>query len=159
MDTATNLATVSLEIKHTFTAPIERVFEAWASESAISRWFGPGNEMKTIVEAHDFRVGGEYRYRLITQVSSSSNGAEGMHHVVAGKYLEIDEPHRLVFTWNWLENGMDVGESLVSLDFITSGEHTELILRHEKLPGKEACAAHREGWEDTLECLGQYLQG
>lgn len=157
MDSAVKPAVASLEVRRLINAPRQQVFNAWADEQQLACWMGPTDEMETIVEAHDFRVDGEYRYRLITRHDDPLRGPAGVNHVAAGIFVEVNEPERLTFTWQWVENGMDMDETLVTLDFIDLGDKTELVLLHEKLPNDEAVEAHREGWEGCLACLDRYI--
>ncbi|UCE89074.1 MAG: SRPBCC domain-containing protein [Pseudomonadota bacterium] len=157
MDIAAQTTAASLEIRRTFDAPPERVFAAWTTVEALEKWMGPVDDMVTRVEAYELRVGGKYRFRLITRNDDDTTGPAGTEHVVEGTFVEIRPHQRLAFTWAWVENGMDIGETLVTLDFTARGKQTELVLLHEKLPTDEAHEAHREGWEGCLHCLGKYL--
>jgi uncharacterized protein YndB with AHSA1/START domain len=71
-----------------FNAPRQIVFDAWTKPEHLERWFGLRTE-KTEAEV-DLRVGGSYRYVL-------GDGAGG-EMVIAGEYLEIQPPERLVCT-------------------------------------------------------------
>ena len=157
MDIAAKPASATLEIRRTFNTTRDKVFNAWANASAIAQWIGPADQMDSQIEAHDFQAGGEFRYRLITKNDDPIRGPAGINHVAAGNFVEIEEPSRIVFTWQWIENGMDIGQTLVTLEFIEQDNKTELILLHEKLPTTEAREAHRDGWEGWLRCLDNYL--
>jgi uncharacterized protein YndB with AHSA1/START domain len=71
-----------------FRAPRALVFDAWTKPEHIARWFGLRGE-KTDATV-DLRVGGSYRYVL-------ADGAGG-EMAIAGEYLEISPPERLVCT-------------------------------------------------------------
>ena len=96
----------------------------------------------------DAVVGGSYRI-----VMHQPDG-EVVEHV--GKYLEIDPPHRLVFTW--ASPATQRKDSLVSIDFIESEGTTEISLTHEQLPEYMA-QAHVGGWTSALEKLAARAQG
>ncbi len=55
-----------LEMIRTFDAPRERVFDAFASLEAMSRWFGPAT-CDVQGGSLDFEVGGQYRLELQTE--------------------------------------------------------------------------------------------
>jgi uncharacterized protein YndB with AHSA1/START domain len=57
---------------------------------------------------------------------------------------------KLVYTWSWESPGMDVGETLVTVEFIDKGEVTELVLTHERFPNAEAANKHTEGWSGCI---------
>jgi uncharacterized protein YndB with AHSA1/START domain len=75
-----------------FDAPAERVFDAWLTRSMIDQWmFGPAVRDEEIVRLSiDPRVGGAFSFVVDRQ-------GEEIDHI--GKYLEIERPRRLVFTW------------------------------------------------------------
>src|SRR5689334_16478803 len=85
---------VKVHVTRRYSASPERVFDAWLDSKTIGTWmFGhvPGEEMVRI--SVDPRVGGGFSFVVRRQ------GRE-LDHV--GKYLEIDRPRRLVFTWGIL---------------------------------------------------------
>ena len=79
--------------------------------------------------------------------------AEGQTHTAVGTYREISPPTRLVYTWDWVEEEYQVGETLVTVEFKDLGGSTEVVLRHERFPAAEATAAHEEGWTSCLTRL------
>ena len=72
------------------------------------------------------------------------------------------ESHRLLIArWScstMLFRYLDVRTStrLVTVEFIASGESTEIVLTHERLPG-DALAAHTGGWTDILNGLARSM--
>lgn len=158
MGAATEHVETTLQIKRTIKAPPEKVFHAWADPQAVAQWMGPSDDMETIVEVQDFNIGGEYRWRMTAKHDTEHAGPKGTTHVVGGRYVAIEPPRLLSFTWAWLENGMDVGESLVTLEFNEVDNGTELVLTHDKLPTPEAVKAHGDGWEGCLNCLVHYFK-
>ncbi|MFC5219770.1 SRPBCC family protein [Streptomyces coerulescens] len=96
-----------------------------------------------------FEPGGAYR----TNVTGEN--------VAEGRFIEIDPPKRLVFTWGWAEGGMPVapGSTTVEITLEPVPEGTLLRLHHRGLPTPEACAAHEEGWTHYVERLATAAQG
>jgi hypothetical protein len=47
-----------------------------------------------------------------------------------------------------------VGETLITVEFNARGEHTEVVMIHEKLPNAEFRDMHNEGWTSCLDKLG-----
>ena len=134
--------------RHLYEAPADQVFAAWTQAKALARWFVPC-PTQVEVAALDLRVGGHYRIRM-----RDENGT----HVASGIYQEIQPPERLVFTWERAEGGMDIGQTLVTLEFHTQGKFTELVLIHERLPEIAARNEHEQGWTECLNALAGYLQ-
>lgn len=128
----------SLRITRILPAPVEWVWLALTRPEALADWFWPPRLNPRVTA--DPRPGGEYRI-------------EGKGMAVSGRYLEVDEPRRLVFTWRW--DGDDT-ESMVTIDLVGLGAKTELTLVHDRLDGDEDCENHLLGWNDCLERLGQY---
>jgi uncharacterized protein YndB with AHSA1/START domain/catechol 2,3-dioxygenase-like lactoylglutathione lyase family enzyme len=78
-------------VTRTFTASRQRVFDAHTRPELLRRWFGPHGWRLTVCEI-DLRPGGTWHYVL--------RGRDGEEMALAGTYLEIDPPHRLVMTEN-----------------------------------------------------------
>ncbi len=67
-----------------------------------------------------------------------------------GTYRLIDPPRKLVYTWNW-ENST-TPDTLVTVDFRSQGESTEVTVTHEKFLDIETRDKHNEGWTG---CMGR----
>ena len=139
-----------LNVERVFEASPERVFAAWTEPHLLKRWWGPVGCTVTAAEV-DLRVGG--RYRLGIQQPSAPEP-----YFVSGTYQLIQPPHKLVFTWRWENPDMDIGDSLVSIEFRAKGNKTQLQLTHERLPTPEVRSHHQEGWLSILENLSSFLK-
>ncbi|MCH7663230.1 MAG: SRPBCC domain-containing protein [Chloroflexi bacterium] len=137
-----------LVLTRIFDAPPKRVFAAWTDPQLLAQWWGPPGSVVKEVEV-DLRVDGRYRIGILHP--------EGELLFVRGVYREIEPVGKLAFTWRWENPNMDIGESLVTLEFQAEGEKTELRLSHALLPNAEARAGHAEGWEGILSELGDFL--
>ena len=82
---------INVRVTRRYTAPPERVFDAWLDAEMIGKWmFGPALRDEEIVRLSlDARVGGSFSFVVRRQ-------GEEIDHM--GEYLEIDRPRRLVFT-------------------------------------------------------------
>ena len=143
----------ALIIKRCFNAPIDRVFEAWTNADVLANWFGPVGFTVTTAKI-DLIVGG--KYLIVLQPPEG----EAIKHF--GEYLEINQPDKLVFTWileNQPCNGSknQCGETLVSIDFKQNRQMTEIVLKHEHLPDKEAYDGHAFGWNSALDSFDTFL--
>jgi uncharacterized protein YndB with AHSA1/START domain len=79
----------SIAITRTFDAPNDVVFAAWTTPSQFAAWFGTAaNTVDDVVM--DVREGGGWKARMVT--------GDGMVIGWHGSYVEVDPPHRLVFT-------------------------------------------------------------
>ena len=132
----------ALEIKRTFQAPREKVFEAWTDAEKLNRWFAPSDDYEVSAEC-DPRPGGNYHIQMTHK--------EGNVHAVVGEYREVIPPEKLVFTWSW-EDGSVQG-SLVAVDFRDVGGATEVTLTHNGFPSAEWRDKHNQGWAGCLSRL------
>lgn len=78
-------------------------------------------------------------------------------HTTRGTFLVIDPPHRLVFTWAWEEGVYADIETEVEIEFLATGEGTELILRQRRFTSEEMRDDHNGGWTSCLDCLAEIL--
>ena len=136
----------TLQVRRTFSVSREELFKAWTEPEELKKWFGPDETCQIPIAEIDLRVEGRYRIRI------ESN--EGAVHQVTGIYREVKAPEKLVFTWFWEEGGMDIEETLVTVEFQDAGEsNTEVILTHQRFPNQEAVNNHRQGWQGSLNRL------
>ena len=131
----------SLRIERRLAAGPDRVWRALTEAGALAEWFWPERLRPTAVA--DARPGGAFRI-----------AATGSPMAVSGIYLEVDRPHRLVFTWRW--DG-DYSETLVTIELVGDGAGTSLILTHERFADDTDRANHEVGWSDCLGRLPGYL--
>ena len=134
----------SLQMTRVIGAPVERVFEAWTRPEHMRRWACPEDAKITDLQV-DLRVEGAYRLQM--------TGVDGSTHTAYGVYREVEAPHRLVYTWDWEEEEHRMGETVVTVEFRSLGEGTEVALTHEGFPAKEATEGHNLGW---TSCLSQF---
>lgn len=132
----------TLHLTRVLAAPPERVWRAFTDPAALAAWFWP-QRFATTAET-DLRVGGRYRI-----------DGPGAGMAVGGKYVSVEPPSRLVFTWRW--DG-EVDETLVTLHLVPAGNGTELTLTHEGFTDDPTRDNHAKGWSDCLDRLPDGLQ-
>jgi uncharacterized protein YndB with AHSA1/START domain len=104
-------------ITRTFDAPARLVFEAWTRPEIIMRWWTPASFGITFISCEtDVRPGGTYRF-----VMGHPSFDQPMAFV--GRYLEVDPPHRLVWTNEESEDG-----SVTTVTFEERDGKTYLVL-------------------------------
>jgi uncharacterized protein YndB with AHSA1/START domain len=151
-----------LQVRRTFDAPRERVFEAWIDPNLLRRWLTGWRGGSSPHAETDPRVGGEFRITTTSWLGGLVGllpGRDRYIHMI-GRYLEIDPPERLVFTLGWEAVPlvhMDREASTVTVEFKEKGDGTEVVLTHEKQPNRRVRAFHRTGWEASLRKLGKLL--
>ncbi len=132
-------------VTRVFAAPAECVFDAWLDPNAAGKWlFATENGEMVRVEI-DARVGGRF-------IFVDRRDGEDIRHT--GKYLAIDRPRRLVFTF-----GVPKYSPLytrVTIDVVPRGSQCELTLTHEGvLPAY--LEATKSGWTNILGGLAAAL--
>lgn len=137
---------ISVQLKRVFPYRAEVVFEAWSKPELLSQWFGCGPKNSATVLEFDFKVDGNYR---ITQDEPDGKPV----HVATGKFREIIENERLVFTFDFEPPATQMGETLVTIEFNNVGGETELVLTHSLLPNEDARAGVEHGWCGGLNKL------
>jgi uncharacterized protein YndB with AHSA1/START domain len=136
-----------LVIRRSYAAPLARVWDAWTKPRQMSRWMGPPDAPRPAEVSADLRVGG--RYRIVMYAAS------GETHRVGGTYREIEPRRKLVYTWAW--ESTPERESLVTVEFLRSGEGTDLLLTHERFADRDARDRHGAGWTACLDRLARSI--
>lgn len=120
----------------------ELAFDAWTEANQLVEWFAHWAEM-TVSVGDGFEI-----------------GWEGFDGVWQGRYLEIERPERLVFSWLPPESVFPAGayETRVSLTFDEVEEgRTRLTLEHTGFEGTAELEAQLQAWRPYLFALRAYL--
>lgn len=126
-----------IRIERVLPATIDRVYEAWTRAELLVQWYCPNPQLALKVDA-DVRAGGSY----VVEMGP---------HVVRGTYLEVEPPHRLVFSWQW--DGSDDEPTRVEVVLSEVPDGTRMLLSHTGFATAEDAANHRMGWEPELDRL------
>ncbi|CAM5405059.1 SRPBCC family protein [Streptomyces aurantiogriseus] len=128
--------TDAVTVERRIAARPETVFSFFTDRDRWLSWMGRDGEFS-------FEPGGHYR----TNVNRDN--------VAEGRFIEIDPPKRLVFTWGWAEGEMPLpaGSTTVEITLEPVDGGTLLRLVHRGLPTPQACAAHKEGWAHYMDRL------
>jgi uncharacterized protein YndB with AHSA1/START domain len=140
---------VSVRVTRRFSASPERVFDAWLKPEMLGQWmFGPNVREEEIVRLTvDARVGGSFSFIVRRQ-------GEEIDHI--GEYLEINRPHRLVFTWAIRQPEPDNSRVIIEIVPVENG--SELTLTHELHPDWADYAGRTEAaWAKMLGVLDTVL--
>jgi uncharacterized protein YndB with AHSA1/START domain len=123
----------------------ETVFEFFTQPEKMERWMGVTAEM-------DARPGGGWRIDI-----------NGHGSVTAGEFVEMEPPHRVVFTWGFEESDnapvrLRPGASTVEVTLTREGDGTRVRLEHRDLP-PDLRVFHNLGWEHYLPRLALAAAG
>jgi glutathione S-transferase len=97
----------------------------------------------------DARVGGGF--------SLTMRARDGSQYTAISRYREIARPERLVYTWQWVGEGMPNVETLITVTFAERDGGTELRMHHSGFPEEAVSESHREGWGSCFNRLADLL--
>jgi uncharacterized protein YndB with AHSA1/START domain len=130
-----------VEVSVHVAAQPETVFPYFTDADRYVQWMGADATLEPV-------PGGSYRVRI-------RDGIEA-----AGEFVEVDPPHRLVFTWGWThDHAVPPGSTRVVITLRAENGGTRVTLRHYDLPGDEQRDHHRAGWEVYLVRLSIRIGG
>jgi uncharacterized protein YndB with AHSA1/START domain len=152
MSTTSGTATVTLPadeqilITREFDAPRHLVYRAWTEPELVRRWWHANRGETTVVEI-DLRVGGAWRYVMVTP-----DGFEVGFH---GEYREIVPNERIVSTEVY--EGFPDGEALNTLTLTEEDGRTTLaiLVQHSSKAHRDAHveSGMEDGLQDALDLL------
>ena len=128
--------TIKVEREVLIEASPATVWEFLVDPEKAVRWMGRSAEL----EPHP---GGLYRVDVVPG------------HIARGEFVELDPPHRVVFTWGW-EEGEDgpgavlPGSSTIEIELTPQGNGTLLRFTHRDLPSPESAQSHGHGWDHYI---------
>lgn len=128
------------------------LWRAWTDPDIAARWWHP-QEVVTPRESVqiDARVGGRYRYTMVH--------AEHGSFPIVGEYLQVEEPHRLIFTWTDPAGG-DEPDSVITVTLReVAGGRTEQTFALRGLAGFAGDEGVYDGWSQALDYLEEDLGG
>jgi uncharacterized protein YndB with AHSA1/START domain len=144
MPDAAEPAAVTREI--TIAAAPEVVWTYLVDAGKAARWMGLAAEL-------DPTPGGLYRVQVLPG------------HTDRGRFVELDPPRRLVYTWGWEPDGDDAtsavppGSTTIEIELEPAGPATRVRLSHRDLPTPAATRSHADGWDHYLPRLVTAAEG
>ena len=82
---------------------------------------------------------------------------DGDTYRAGASYREIVKPERLVYTWQWVGEGMPNVETLIAMTLAEREGGTDVKINHSGFPDAAMCESHREGWGSCLNRLSDAL--
>ncbi len=135
---------LTLIVRRTIRAPVERVFAAWTEPAHLQRWWGPAGMRCNLAEV-DLRVGGRYRI--------GNEDPTGAVVWIEGEFERIDPPRELIYSWRI----GDAAPERVTVRFEPRDGGTEVVIVHAHIATPPARAQHEAGWHGCIDGLVRWL--
>jgi len=141
----------TLVITRTFKVSREKVWDAWTNKEELQKWFGPETMAAEFTE-FNFTEGGPY-----TLVMKNKDGTGGAHSA-SGIFETIDEPSKLIYTWQWMA-GVDEykNKTQITIEFKEVDEGTEMTFIHEGFESEQQKIDHNKGWSSSFDSLDGHV--
>jgi uncharacterized protein YndB with AHSA1/START domain len=141
-------APVVAVVQRVLPASPEVVYDEWLDAEGMLEWMCPRPARPTRIEL-DACVGGNLRIDI---------DDEGFTLTVTGRYLVLDRPHRIQFTWNCTNWEPRAPDSIVTITFEPHlSDQTLMTIHHAHLP-PDVVEGHDVGWTRIAEQLDGRLQ-
>jgi uncharacterized protein YndB with AHSA1/START domain len=125
-------------------APPSAVYGEWVDAEALAEWMCPLPARATVIEC-DPVVGGRLRIDI---------DETGVVVQITGRYVTLEPPHRLAFTWSTTSGIVD---SVVTVTLEAHGDDATLMtIEHAPLP-PESLDSYRNGWSKIAVQLHERL--
>ncbi|WP_168221115.1 SRPBCC domain-containing protein [Actinomadura sp. WMMA1423] len=142
----TDQGTATVRVSRTLNAAVEDVFDAWTDADRLQQWLLPGPGTVARAEC-DPVVGGRFRIAKLFPTGVDE---------VTGRYLVVEPPHRLVFTWE--SPGTTGGrQTRVTVTLRADGDTTDMTILHERFPAEPFADGARAAWTSIAAKLETHL--
>jgi uncharacterized protein YndB with AHSA1/START domain len=123
-------------------APAEQVFKHFIDPALFGLWMAEGATL-------DPSLGGVVSW-------THPNG-----DTVSGRYVEVDPPHRLVFTYGWQRAEVQIppGSTTVEIDLVEQSDGATLVTLVHRGLDDGAADAHSHGWSHYLDRMRRTAEG
>lgn len=138
-----------LEMTEVFNTTPQRLYKAWTNEKDFAAWFGPEG-FKVIYCKLDVKIGGLWRAGITK--------GDGVEYWMEGKYIELVEGKKLVFTYCDGRENKDLNmNTVVTITFSKSGDQTIMNFNQSVFPTTEYRESHYGGWSSAFICLRKQI--
>ena len=140
-------------VERSYPQPPDRVFAAFAQPARKRRWYAEGDHEIQEFEM-EFRVGGSERFRYRFMEGHPIAGSEITNE---SAYQDIVPEKRIVITSKMSLNGKAISIALVTLEFLSSGAGTDLVLTNQGtfVDWPEGAQMIEQGWRALLDRLAR----
>jgi uncharacterized protein YndB with AHSA1/START domain len=142
-----------LVLNRVFDAPRELVWRAWTDLEQLPQWWGPGHFTNPVFRA-DIRPGGDIYVEM--------RGPDGTVYPMSGKYHDVVEPERIVFSSGALDaQGNLLFNIMTTITLSDLGGKTGLKLEAKVVSETPLAPQHltgmEQGWNQSLDRLAELV--
>lgn len=139
-------------IEREYDAAPARVFAAWSTSAAKTRWFKGPEEWDQFEHTLDFRVGGRETNR--------GGPKGGPVHAYDARYQDIVTNQRIIFSYDMHLDDKRISVSLATVELQPAGKGTRLIFTEQAafLDGYDDAGSRERGTQGLLDALGADLK-
>lgn len=138
-----------VQLHRVFSAPVDKVFRAFAQTDALASWYPPYGFVCTIQEM-DFKVGGKFKMAF-------TNFSTGSLQAFHGEYLEIVKDVRIKFV-DQFDNPNLPGQMTTTISFKPVICGTEINILQEGIPEAIPVEFCYLGWQECLDKLKRLVE-
>jgi uncharacterized protein YndB with AHSA1/START domain len=143
----------TFDLKRTYDAPVERVWNALTDEKAKQKWFGGTPGRWELLERHmDVRAGGTERLK--------GRWESGVVSTFDAIYHDVIPNERLVYSYVMHLNDKKISVSLATMQLKAEGDKTTLKVSEQGafLDGYDDAGSREHGTSHLLDALGSSLK-
>lgn len=143
-----------LRVTRRFAAPPQAVFDAWTKPEMIQHWLFTAPTTNTVLDI-DARVGGTW---------TIGDRRDGVDYTATGEYLEVERPHRLVFTFAMPQFSPNTDRITVQIEADGSGAIMTFtqegidIAAELRQADPDPADSSEQGWSQMFELLAALLE-
>ena len=131
-----------ITVATTVAAPVDRVWRAYTTPDAITRWNAASDDWHTTEAVVDLRPGGAFSSRM-----EAKDGSAGFDF--AGTYTEVVEHERIAYAF---------GDRVAEVVFRAVPAGTSVRVTFDAEP-THAVEQQRQGWQAILDNFRRYVEG
>jgi uncharacterized protein YndB with AHSA1/START domain len=147
-----------LTLTREFDAPAALVYKAWTDEKLVAKWWGPQGVFTPVCEV-DARPGG--KINIVMEAGEELGEFKGTQWPMDGEFVELDEPKKIVFKANAINEGKVILEHQTTVTFHEENGKTTMkvhVVVTKVLPGSEfAIAGMEQGWNSQFDKLVKFI--
>jgi uncharacterized protein YndB with AHSA1/START domain len=138
-----------VRVQRVMPAAPEVVFDQWLDPESLAEWMCP-RPVRVVALTVEPHIGGSVQFDI---------DDVGTRVLITGRFLAIDRPHLLRFTWSASDWPDPTAVSVVNVAFEPhSDDQTLMTIEHSLLP-PDTFDEYQSGWAGVCDQLAAFLHG